>query len=429
MTLMMGIMAPILGIVVSIESYITERATSKGLKILGKANNKMEEGISNIRAVKAGNGEKFQASLYSDELAKYFALNKTVVLTEGITTSLYWIAMNSSMVVSVWYAGSLVENSELKVNEMVAFVLTTIDVIESVGEVPFFFGKLTKALSSARRIFPLLERKHAFASLPKDEIKGNITDKAITNTHFQGEIEFKNVSFAYPSRPHLLALRNLSFHLRPGESLGLIGKTGSGKSTIFSLILRFYDVEPNNGQILIDGVDIRKLSIEWVREKVGIVMQSPILFSTSIANNIAYGRSNCRLEEIKEAAKKAHAHEFIKKLPHKYDTHVGQKGVSLSGGQKQRIAIARTMLQKPMILLLDEATSALDSESEQLVQQAVSELMTTTTTITIAHRLKTVSEVDKIVVMKEGEGVESGRRRELERKEGYYSRLYKLETS
>jgi ATP-binding cassette subfamily B protein len=241
-------------------------------------------------------------------------------------------------------------------------------------------------------------------------------------TRFRGDVEFTSVHFTYPSRPDLPVLRDLSLVARAGERIALVGPSGAGKSTIVSLLLRFY--EPDGGRILIDGADAHTLSLDAVRGNMAIVPQEVLLFGGSIRENIAYGRPNATEEEILEASRRAHCHEFISRFPEGYGTLVGERGVKLSGGQRQRIAIARALLKNPAILILDEATSSLDSESEALIQEALAELLVGRTSFIIAHRLSTVRQCDRICVIEQGTLTESGTHAELmSRTDGTYRRL------
>jgi ATP-binding cassette subfamily B (MDR/TAP) protein 1 len=248
----------------------------------------------------------------------------------------------------------------------------------------------------------------------------------ITPNKIEGHIEFKNVNFSYPTRPNVQVLKNFNLTIMPGQAVALVGASGSGKSTIVGLLERFY--EPDSGDVILDGVDLKQIDPRWLHRNIGIVTQEPTLFATSIKNNILYaitgtGRSVTD-EDIYDAAKAANAHDFIMQLPDNYNTILGERGVSLSGGQKQRIAIARAMIQNPSLLLLDEATSALDTQSEATVQEALNRLMQGRTTIVIAHRLSTVVDSDVIVVMHKGEMKEKGTHQDLVKvPDGYYFKL------
>ncbi|CAM8944333.1 unnamed protein product [Rhodiola kirilowii] len=277
---------------------------------------------------------------------------------------------------------------------------------------------LTEATSAAKRIFEMIDRKPA---IDTEERKG----KALS--HVRGEIEFKNVYFNYPSRPDTPILQGLSLRMPAGKTMGLVGGSGSGKSTIVSLLQRFYD--PSEGEILLDGYKTVKLQLKWLRSQMGLVNQEPVLFATSIKENITFGKDGATMENVVSAAKSANAHDFIVNLPDGYETQVGQFGFQLSGGQKQRIAIARALIRDPKVLLLDEATSALDTQSERIVQEAIDQASVGRTTIVIAHRLSTIRMADIIVVLRSGEVVEKGSHDELIRKDGEYSNMVQLQST
>jgi len=287
------------------------------------------------------------------------------------------------------------------------------------GQVGALLPDMSKARTAAASIFEILDRTPSIDTLSTE---GTKLDKVT------GNIEFKNVKFVYPTRPDAKILKGLSFTLKAGETLALVGPSGCGKSTSVSLIERFYN--PEEGQILLDGVDIRSLNLNWLRRQIGIVSQEPILFGTSIKQNISYGKENAQAtdEEIQKAAMQANAHKFISVLDSGYDTDVGEKGSQLSGGQKQRVAIARALIRDQKILLLDEATSALDSESEKIVQHALNKARAGRTTIVIAHRLSTIQNADQIAVVDNGVIVEHGTHFELLAQKGLYYHLVNQKT-
>jgi ABC-type multidrug transport system fused ATPase/permease subunit len=255
--------------------------------------------------------------------------------------------------------------------------------------------------------------------------ENNIKDRssAIDIKSIRGEVEFKNVHFAY--QPGIAVLKNISFLAEPNEMVALVGASGSGKTTIMNILLRFYESE--TGEIFIDGRDIRSITLKSLREQIGLVTQDVFLFNDTILNNIAYGRRKYSQEDIQQAAAIARAADFISEMPLKYETVVGERGIFLSNGQRQRISIARAVLKKPRILIFDEATSSLDSESEKLIQEAMAEVMKNRTTFVIAHRLSTIIEADRILVIENGEIKESGNHRELLKKRGLYYSLYNLQ--
>ena len=272
-----------------------------------------------------------------------------------------------------------------------------------------------KALGASDRVFELLDR----------EPQVNSGDRRLDQV--DGRVRLTGVHFAYPSRPDAVVLNGIDVALDPGEVVALVGPSGGGKSTVASLLSRFYD--PDAGVITLDGVDYLELDPDWLREQVGVVAQEPILFATTVAENIRYGRPEATDEEVEQAARAAHAHEFVAAFPEGYSTLVGERGVRLSGGQKQRVAIARALLKDPSVLVLDEATSALDAESEHLVQDALARLMTGRTTMVIAHRLSTVKEADRVLVLDEGKVVQEGPHAELVEADGLYRQLVERQLS
>lgn len=274
-------------------------------------------------------------------------------------------------------------------------------------------GNIQKALAAAQRVFMIID-------MP-EEIAESRDAKQLPEV--SGKVEFQNVSFAYNDKGNVIT--DLSFSVKPGEVIAIVGPSGAGKSTIANLLPRFYDV--NKGDIKIDGHSVREVTLDSLREQVGIVPQETMLFNGSVYNNILYGRLDATKEEIEAAAKAANAHDFIMQLTDGYETKLGDRGVNLSGGQRQRIAIARAILKNPRILILDEATSALDTESERVVQEALDRLMVGRTSFVIAHRLSTVKNADKILVLEKGNLVESGTHDELLALDGLYAHLYKIQ--
>ena len=260
----------------------------------------------------------------------------------------------------------------------------------------------------------------ASTSLQKSLINP-VTDEGEKPDKFDGSIEFKDITFTYPTRPDIKVLEGFNLNIEVGKTYALVGPSGCGKSTVIQLLQRFYD--PSTGEVLVGGKDVRTLNVKWLRQHIGVVSQEPVLFDTTISENILYGKEGATQEEVKQAAIDANAHDFISKLPDGYNTLVGEGGTQLSGGQKQRIAIARALISDPKILLLDEATSALDTESESIVQQALDQARAGRTTIVIAHRLSTIQNADLIASVQDGRIVEKGSHSELMDKEGLYYNL------
>ena len=316
----------------------------------------------------------------------------------------------------LWVGGSDVIAGTLSGGDLGAFVFYAILVASSLATISEVVGELQRAAGATERLLEILQVDSLI--LPPSE-------SAVAGSNLSARIEFENVSFHYPSRPNQVATDGLNLIAEQGKVLALVGPSGAGKTTLFELLQRFYD--PQSGCITLGGSDIRQLDPQDLRQQMALVPQQPALFSSDVYHNIRYGKADATDAEVIEAAKKAHAHDFIQQLPDGYNSYLGERGVRLSGGQRQRIAIARAILKDPKILLLDEATSALDSESEQHVQQALEALMQGRTTIIIAHRLSTIQHADQIAVLDQGKLVEVGDHQTLLAKCELYQRLVKLQ--
>ena len=309
-----------------------------------------------------------------------------------------------------WYGGKLVLRGEMTVGGLTSFLVYTLIVAFSLGALADLWADFMRSLGAAERIFELLDRKPEMAP-----------SGGAVLPHVRGEVALEDVRFAYPSRKDVGVIDGVSLRLFPDEVVAVVGPSGAGKSTLSALIARLYD--PDSGHLRLDGRDLRELDVGFLRRQIGTVAQEPILFSTTVAENIRYGRPGASEPEIEAAARAANAHAFIERFPQGYQTLVGERGVQLSGGQKQRVAIARAVLKDPRILVLDEATSALDAESEHLVKEALERLMKGRTTLIIAHRLSTVKDAGRVVVLDAGRIVQSGPHAALLREDGLYRRL------
>lgn len=372
------------------------RSMSKEIQeALGGASAIADETLNSIRTVRAFAAEAVEAKRFENALAT--ALGKTKIRITAIAGFMAKVGVIGLLGVAgvLWMGGRLVISGELTIGTLSAYILYTMTVAISVATLGGLWTDFMSATGAAARIFNILDRRPAI-----DNQAG-----AVLNT-VGGQLKLEHIQFSYPGRPDFPVFTDMSLTINEGESIALVGASGSGKSTIAALIQRFYD--PQGGQILLDGKSLLDLSPDWLRRQIATVAQEPILMSTSIRENIAYGRSDAAEKEIEEAARFAFADEFITRFPGGYDTLVGERGVQLSGGQRQRVAIARAMLKDPRILILDEATSALDAESEHLVQKALQNLMKGRTVLVIAHRLSTVRHADRVIVLDKGKIVQEG---------------------
>ncbi|XP_044265492.1 mitochondrial potassium channel ATP-binding subunit isoform X1 [Tribolium madens] len=369
-----------------------------------------DEAVSNIRTVRAFGMEDQEKELFDAEAVLAMILNENLGFGIGWFQAGTNLFLNGMVLITLYMGGYLLSTDKLSPGELMAYLMASQTIQRSLGQLSMLFGSVVRGVAAGSRIFEYMNLQPTMA------LRGG---KIISENNLKGDIEFNNVTFAYPTRQQQYVLKNFNLKIPSGKTLAIVGASGNGKSTVVALIERFYDV--NCGAITLDGHDIKTLDPSWLRQRVlGLISQEPILFGTSIVENIRYGRPGASDEEVKEAAKLANAHDFISNFPQGYDTMVGERGVTLSGGQKQRIAIARALLKNPTVLLLDEATSALDTESEKVVQNALENAKKGRTVVVIAHRLSTIQNADIIVVLNKGAIVEMGTHEELTRKRGYY---------
>lgn len=369
--------------------------------------------IPGARVVKAFGQEQYEIQRFGDALNSHFrAMMRAARLwtvffpSVGFTTSIGFLV--------VWgYGGYLVIKGDLSLGSLMAFIGYLWRFYAPIQNLTRFTHRLQRAATAAERVFEILDTQPEIQDAPD----------AIELKDVKGSIVFENVSFSYDGINK--ALKNISFELQPGEMIGLVGPSGAGKSTLISLILRFYD--PQEGRILIDGVDLRKIKLASIRKHIGVVLQETYLFNGTIAENIAYGKPDAGLEEIIAAAKVANAHEFILKMPDAYDTYIGERGGRLAGGERQRLAIARAILKDPAILIFDEATSNVDTETEAKIREAIDNLVRGRTTIAIAHRFSTLKNARRLIVLDKGELVEQGTHEELMERDGVFARLCRMQ--
>jgi ATP-binding cassette subfamily B protein len=372
--------------------------------------------IQNIKVVQSYTHEVKEQHAFANEVEKAFTVAKRRVKQRSYLIAIVIFLTFGAISAMLWVGGMDVLNGEMSGGELGAFVFYAIMVAMSVATVAEVYGELQRAAGSATRLLELLDIE--------SDIK-ELTSPNVVNENSESVITFNEVDFCYPSRPDSAALNNINLTIPTGKIVALVGPSGAGKTTLFELLQRFYD--PQKGNILFNDTDIKQLKLTDLRHAMGMVPQHPILFSSDVWHNIRYGKPEATDEEVITAAKRAHAHEFIKQLPQGYGSFLGEQGVRLSGGQKQRIALARAILKDPDVLLLDEATSALDAQSEHHVQAALDELMTNRTTLIIAHRLATVIHADVIVVMDQGKIIDTGNHQSLLKSSTLYQRLCELQ--
>jgi len=377
---------------------------------LAKATVVLEEGVSSIKVVKSFAREAFEKKRFENEIETAF---EESVRKVKISSFFGPFILGLTFLVSallIWYGGNQVMQGTTTPGELAAFFLYALIIAGPIGTFVRIYTQIQEALGAVRRVYEILDTQ--------PDIKS--PENPVALPRIEGKIQYENVTFGY--REEAPVLKNVSFEILPGETAALVGPTGAGKSTLIQLLHRFFD--PDQGCVKLDGHDIRQLDLKNFLEQIALVPQETMLFGGSIRENILYGKLDATEEELVEAAKSANAHEFILKQENGYDTLVGEKGVKLSGGERQRIAIARALLKNPRILVLDEATSALDNRSEALIQEAMERLMAGRTTLIIAHRLSTVRNVDKIIVLDAGRVVEVGRHNELLENESLYYDLF-----
>ncbi|XP_039094785.1 ATP-binding cassette sub-family B member 5 [Hyaena hyaena] len=395
-------------------SRIIISLSSKELNAYSKAGAVAEEVLSSIQTVVAFGAQEKEIQRYTQNLknAKDVGIKKAIA--SKLSLGAVYFFMNGTYGLAFWYGTSLILSGEpgYTIGTVLAVFFSVIHSSYCIGTAAPSFETFTIARGAAFNIFQVIDKKPAI---------DNFSTTGYKPECIEGTVEFKNVSFSYPSRPSIKILKGLNLKINSGKTVALVGPNGSGKSTAVQLLQRLYD--PDNGFITVDGNDIRTLNVQYYREHIGVVSQEPVLFGTTINNNIKYGRDGVTDEEIEKAAKEANAYDFIMEFPNKFNTLVGEKGAQMSGGQKQRIAIARALVRNPKILILDEATSALDTESESIVQAALEKASKGRTTIVIAHRLSTIRSADLIVTIKDGIVAEKGTHAELMAKQGLYYSL------
>jgi len=414
MTIFVFILLPFVGLIIGQAGRSLRKTSMAGQQQMGSLMAQIDEMIGGLRIVKAFNAEKHISGRFKETNEDYTGLMNRINRKRFLASPLSELLATIAIVVIMWYGGTMILDNEgtMSSQALIGYLIIFSQIIAPAKTLSSSWYNIKKAMASVDRVNDILSARNL------------ITEKqgAERISEFKDCIEFRNVNFAYAENP---VLTNVNLTIKKGQTIALVGQSGSGKSTLVDLIPRFYDIE--NGEILIDGINIKDYKVADLRELLGYVNQTPILFNDSIYNNIAFGKANTTETEVTEAAKVANAHDFIQETENGYYSNIGDGGCKLSGGQKQRLSIARAVLKNPPILILDEATSALDTESEKLVQEALENLMKNRTSIVIAHRLSTIKKADMICVVHEGKIVETGKHDELLERKGIYYKLHNLQ--
>jgi ATP-binding cassette, subfamily B, bacterial MsbA len=409
------LLLPITGLLMSRIVKMLKKSAVGMQETLGQISNVLDETLGGMRVVKAFAAEKYFRKKFNNRIDQYskhnFSIAKLYNLAPSVSEVLGAITLGALLLIG----GQMIFNNEasLTAAEFITFLVLFSQILPPAKSFATSFSNINKGLASGERVFQIMDQQASILSKPD----------GIDPFDIKESVEFKNVSFAYEKKT---ILKKIDFKILKGEIVALVGPSGGGKSTIADMVPRFYD--PVEGEILLDGHNLKEFKTSGLRSMMGIVTQESILFNDSIFSNIAFGKPTATLEEVMEAAKVANAHDFIEKLEEGYDTIIGERGTKLSGGQRQRLSIARAVLKNPPILILDEATSALDSESEKLVQDAIFKLMQNRTTLVIAHRLSTIQNADTILVIKEGEIIERGSHTSLMQEKGLYKKLTDMQS-
>ena len=414
LTVFVVILFPIAGILIGYIGKSLKSSSKKGQDKLAYILSIIDENIFGLRIIKTFNAEGFINSKFKKSSEEYRKIMTSILRKKDLSSPMSELLSTIVMVVVMWFGGQLVlsDSSSLSPQEFIGYILIFSQIIPPVRSLTTSYYYIQKGSAAAERVYEILDQENRIYNNPK----------AVKISQINSSINFNINSFKYDNKE---ILKNINFDINKGQKIALVGQSGGGKSTIADLLPRFYDVK--DGMITIDKTNIKDIDVFCLRDLISIVSQDSILFNDTIFNNIKIGNINATKEEVIEAAKAANAHEFILNCENGYDTNIGNAGEKLSGGQKQRLSIARAILKNPEILILDEATSSLDSESERLIQDALSNLMKSTTSLVIAHRLSTIETADNIIVLKDGEIIEQGNHSELISKAGTYKKLYDLQ--
>ena len=411
------VLLPLSGLLIGRIGKSLRRSSSKSKEKMGILLSMMEETLGGLRIIKGFNAEKKMNGHFRNENQQYTDISVKVYRKTDLSSPLSEFLGVTVLVVVLYFGGKLVLSNDPSLNGslLIFYIAIFSQLLPPAKSFTTAYYSVQKGLASAERIDKILEAEVT--------IRDNVN--ARSKKSFEKEIEYKNVSFAYREAQVGWVLNDINLKIEKGKTIALVGQSGSGKTTLADMLPRFYD--PSQGSILIDGIDIKELKLQDLRELMGIVTQESILFNDTVYGNIAFGMEHVTEQQVMEAAKIANAHEFISQMPEGYHTNIGDRGSKLSGGQRQGISIARAVLKNPPILILDEATSALDTESERLVQDALNKLMKNRTSVVIAHRLSTIQHADEIIVMQKGQLIERGTHTALLQRNGAYKKLHDLQ--
>ncbi|XP_055732265.1 antigen peptide transporter 2-like [Salvelinus fontinalis] len=409
LTLLMLMETPITGLLQSVHDNYYQRLSKEVQDSIARANEAAGETVGGIRTVRSFKTEQHEAGRYNDRLMDTHNLKTRRDTVRAVYLLLRRLTAVVMQVAMLYYGRLFIQQGQMSTGNLVSFILYQSDLADNIRTLIYIFGDMLNSVGAAGKVFEYLDRE------PQVSTKGKLQPETLT-----GHVQFHNLSFSYPTRQERKVLQGFSLELRPGQLTALVGPSGGGKSTCVSLLERFY--QPQQGEILLDGLPLQSYQHHYLHRKIAMVGQEPVLFSGSVKDNIAYGLADCSLARVQEAARRANAHSFISQLEKGYDTDVGERGGQLSGGEKQRIAIARALIREPQVLILDEVTSALDTESEHMVQEALASCPSQTLLV-IAHRLKTIEMADQIILIDRGTVQEQGTHQELMDRKGSYYKL------
>jgi subfamily B ATP-binding cassette protein MsbA len=417
LTLYVFLLLPVAGLIVAVIGRSLKRSSVKGKEVLGSLFSIMEETLGGLKVIKAFTGENYVRKKFEDVNQQHFKLSVKIYRKADLASPISETIVVAILMLIMFIGGDMVlEAKTLLAASFIGYFAVASQIVTPIKQITTAYNNIQKGVASEERIEKVLHAEVTIRDEPGSK-------KVVA---FNEEIVYKDLSFAYTKGDAGYVLKNINLVIPKGKTIALVGQSGSGKTTLADMLPRFYDA--SEGEILIDNVPVKNITLESLRGLMGVVSQESILFNDSIFNNIAFGLNNVSREDVMEAARIANAHEFIAAMPQAYDTNVGDRGGKLSGGQRQRISIARAILKNPPILILDEATSALDTESERVVQDALTKLMRNRTSIVIAHRLSTIIHADEIVVLNRGEIIERGPHEELLKKNGAYKRLFDMQS-